>query len=371
MSEGRKFIDRVLQKQWSSGDIERYVGQYLSSNLSYATDRSIRRRAASGGVASALLIHGLSSGLIDGAVVCVTTMVNGKVRTQFKIATSPEEVIAAQGSKYVETRFLKEVLPLIRSFEGKVAVVGLPCDVSNLLRWCKKERDLEDKVGLTIALVCGHNSKTELIDEITSRLEKKSAQKIVDYRFRVGHWRGRLEADLTDGTTISEPSKYFNDYQNLFFFCERKCMACSDHYGYAADISIGDVWLFRLKNDPIKHSGVIIRSVTGRDFYQSTIQANHIKSRSLDIRDILDGQSRIGPAHYNVSARVKAGALLDIKLKDTVEMPVSWHAYLNALLNLVNMRLSETKLGKKIIFMTPRPLLKMGLYCKKALESLK
>lgn len=364
-------IDKVLKKHWSDDDVHRYVGTFLSTHLTHASSFATREKAASGGTISALFIHALDAGLIDGAVVCKTVLVNGKVRAQFTIARSAEEVLAGRGSKYVETRFLQEVLPLIRAFEGRVAVVGLPCDIAALKHRCAKEPELFNKVKLTVALVCGHNSRTELIDNITARLERESGQKIKDYRFRVGHWRGRLEADLENGTTISKPTKFFNDYQNLFFFSEKKCMACIDHYGYDADISIGDVWLFGLKQDPIKHSGVIVRTPEGGHVYQSTLDAGHIHSQALNIRDIMDGQSRIGPAHYNVSARVQAGKIWGLKLKDTVNERVTWHAYLNALITIANMRLSEKPWGQKLIFSIPRPVLKAGLYFKKALETLK
>jgi coenzyme F420-reducing hydrogenase beta subunit len=366
-----RLIDRVLKKEWSDEHVRRYVGNYKSTHLTHASDLEVRRKAASGGATSALLIHGLSAGFFDGAVICKAILVEGKVRAHFEIATAADQVLSARGSKYVETRFLQEVIPLIRSFEGRVAVVGLPCDIAALRDRCQKEPELAKKVVLTFALVCGHNSKTGLIDEITSRLEWETGQKLKDYRFRVGHWRGQLEADFEDGTTISKPSKFFNDYQNLFFFCERKCMACTDHYGYHADITVGDVWLFRLKDDPIKHSGLIIRTEAGAKLFQSSFDAGRIIRENLDIRDIMDGQSRIGPSHYNVSARVRAGRLFSLKLKDTVNEPVTWHAYLNAFITIANMRLSEKPWGKKLIFIVPRPILKLGLYFKKALESLK
>jgi len=366
-----KLIDQVLKKEWSDEHVQRYVGNYRSTHLTHAADLEVRRKAASGGVTSALLIHGLRWGFFDGAVVCKTVLIDGKVRARFEIATTADQVLAARGSKYVETRFLQEVLPLLRSFEGRVAVVGLPCDISALRHRCEKEKALANKVMLTFALVCGHNSRTGLIDKITTRLEREAGQKLKDYRFKVGHWRGRLEADFEDGTTISKPSKFFNDYQNLFFFCERKCMACTDHYGYHADISVGDVWLFGLKNDPIKHSGLIIRSELGEKLYQSAVDGGVINSAQLSIRDIMDGQSRIGPSHFNVSARVRAGRLFGLKLKDMVNESVNWHTYLNAFIAIANMRLSEKPWGQKLIFVVPRPILKISLYFKKALESLK
>ena len=208
------FIDRALKKEWSNEKIQKYVGSHKASYLAHATDSLVRRNAASGGVTSSLLIHGLRSGIFDGTVVCKTVLVDGKVRAKLEIVTTVDEVLEAQGSKYVETRFLQEVLPLLRSFKGRVAVVGLPCDISALRHRCDKEPALANKVMLTIALFCGHNSRTGLVDEITSQLERETGQKLKDYKFRVGHWRGRLKADFENGATISKPSKFFNDYQN-------------------------------------------------------------------------------------------------------------------------------------------------------------
>jgi coenzyme F420-reducing hydrogenase beta subunit len=365
-----KIADRLLKKTWTDADVKRYVGDYQNAYLTHASDERVRAGAASGGTTSAILIYGLENGLFDGALVCNTVLEDGKVRARFVIATSADQVLEARGSKYVETNFIQEALPLIRSFDGRVAVVGLPCDISALHRRCLDEPEMAAKVALTISLVCGHNSRTALIDEITARLEREAGKKLVDYRFRVGRWRGRLEAEFEDGSVLSKPSKYFNDYQNLFFFSERKCMACHDHYGYAADISAGDVWLFRLKDDPIKNTGIIVRSSRGQDACNAAVAAGVVDASKLDVRSIMDGQARIGPSHYNVTARHKAGKLLGIKSKDSVEHPVSWHSYLNALITLANMRLSEKAWGRRFIFAVPRPVLKVYLYVKKALESL-
>lgn len=366
-----KVADRLLKKTWSDTDIQRYVGNYRSAYLTYAKDEYVRSRAASGGTTSALIIHGLENGLFEGAVVCTTVLEGGKVRAHFSIATTAEQVLAARGSKYVETKFLREVLPIIRDFEGRLAIVGLPCDIAALKHRCEKEPELANKVVLTFALVCGHNSRTELIDEVAKRLEHEAGKKLAYYRFRVGHWRGHLEAEFEDGSVLSKPSKFFNDYQNLFFFSERKCMACHDHYGYVADITVGDIWLFSLKDDSIKRTGIITRSSRGQDAFNNAFAAGVVDASELDVQYIMDGQARIGPSHYNVTARYKAGKLLGIKLKDTVKQPVPWYSYLNALMTLTNIRLSEKKWGRKIIFIIPRPILKIYLYLKKGLESFK
>lgn len=366
-----KYIDRFLKKTWSEEDIQRLVGEYKECYLSYAYDKDLRAYAASGGVTSAALIHGLTNGFFEGAVVCKTVLYEGKVRPKFEIATTKDQILEAQGSKYVETPFIHEVFPLIKNFKGRVAVVGLPCDLGALKRRCNKDPEFNDKVVLTIGLVCGHNSRHGLIDHITGKLEKEAGSPLQSYRFRIGHWRGKIEAKFNNGKIIQKPTKFFNDYQNAFFFCERKCMACIDHFAYHADITVGDVWLFRLKHDPIKQSGLIIRTTRGENFCNSITKHSVLNNKPLDIRDILDGQSRIAPAHYNISARARHAPYFGIKLKDTLNHPTSWHASLNAFISIANMRLSEKEWGKKLIFAMPRPIIKVGLYFKKALESLK
>jgi len=374
MAERRTFgsvLDRFLKKRWSPADIDRYVGTWREAWLTHATDGAIRERAASGGTTSAVLIEGLRQGLFEGAVVCEAVVEDGKVRPRFRIATDPAGILAARGSKYVESRFLPSVLPLLRAFQGRVAVVGLPCDIAALRQRCGADLALAAKVVLTIALVCGHNSRTPLIDAVTKRLEKRAGQPLRAYRFRIGHWRGHLEAEFADGSLLRRPTKMFNDYQNMFFFCERKCLSCHDHYGYAADLTMGDIWLFRLKDDPIKHTAVITRTEAGQALFEAATRAGAVAASALDIRDIMDGQARIGPAHYNVTARARAGRWLGLRIPDRVQAEVTWHDQLNALWTLANVRLSESAWGRRLIFALPRPVIRGLLYLKKGLESVK
>ena len=364
-------IDKTVKKQWSESDIKKYVGDYKYCALSYANDKETRTSAASGGTTSALLITGISQGLFDGAIICTTIIIDGKVRTKFKIATTTEEIVAAQGSKYVETTFSRDVIPLIEKFHGKLAVVGLPCDITFLKNRSERNHALKNKIALTIGLICGHNSRKELIDHVTTSIEQEEKATLETYKFRVGHWRGLIQAGFTNGKKKSYPTSRFNNYQNLFFFCERKCLACSDHYGYDTDISVGDVWLFKLKHDQIKKTGTIIRTSTGARLYQASIKSKVVTSEYLEITDILDGQSRIGPSHYNVSARSKVGKKLGISINDNVKEDVKWHQWMNAFITIANMKISENPKWQPLIFKIPKFFITIYLYSKKALETLK
>ncbi|MET0090097.1 MAG: Coenzyme F420 hydrogenase/dehydrogenase, beta subunit C-terminal domain [Candidatus Thiodiazotropha sp.] len=365
-----RLTDKLLKKTWSDTRVRQLVGDHRSLHHAYARDPGTRANAASGGVGSAMTIGLLEAGEIDGVLVFATVVEAGKVRARFQIATSSEQVLEAQGSKYVETAFMKEALPLIREFPGRVAVFGLPCDIGNLSRWIAKDAQLADKVRLKIALVCGHNSRTQLVDAITHKLEQQAGSPLTAYRFRRGHWRGELEARFENGTTLNKPFSYFSLYQNLFFFSEKKCLACHDHFGYHADISLGDVWAYRFKDDPVKKTGVIVRSEAGAQLWDKVQQRELIEATPLAVTDILDGQARAAPYHYNVSARSRVAPLLGYKLPDELGCRVSWHEWLTAWMAMSNMRWSESPRWRGWIFKLPRPLLKLYLYFRKGLESL-
>ncbi len=346
------------------------LGQVRSSHLTHAADAAVRTESASGGSASALLINELEQGRIDGAIVCVTEIEDGKVRAHFRLARTRVEILAARGSKYVETRFLKEVLPLLRDNEGRFAVCGLPCDITNLRRWEQKEPELSRRVALRLAFLCGHNSRAELIDGVTEKLAKHApGQTLTEYKFRTGHWRGQLEAKFGD-VAVQKPFSYFSDYRNCFFFAERKCLACIDHFGYDADISLGDVWLFSLKDDPVKHTGVLVRTPAGAAAFEAAVSSGAVVSKEVSRELILDGQARIAPTHFDVSARASAARVFGVKLPVERPRPVAPHKYLSALVAIANMRWSEGP-HWRAVFAIPRPLLRTYLFVKKGLESIK
>jgi coenzyme F420 hydrogenase subunit beta len=346
-----------------------YVGKYRQCYFTYATDETIRTNAASGGSVTALLAYLLQTNQIDGALVCRTRVEENKVRGEFFIAKTLEDLKSAQASKYISVYFASQALPLIRNFDGRLAVVALPCDIEILTRKCQENLELREKVILKISLFCGHNSEPILTDRIVRRLNREK-QNLIDYRFKMGHWRGSLRASFENGSVITKPFSYFSDYQLLYFFCQRKCHYCHDHTGYFSDISAGDIWSLRMKQNPIKHTALITRSDLGEQIVQGALSVRALTGQVEPIDEICEGQARTLPTHYNVSARSRLGWIAGEKIKDTVHARVRWNEYIVAALVLFNERVSRSKLGQKIIFKMPRQVWKIYLYFIKMLESL-
>ncbi len=366
----RRTFSHILRKRWTPEQAKAMVGEWQKTWLGHATDSGIRECAASGGVVSAILVDMLEHREIDGALVCSTVVEEHRVRPRFRIVTIVEDVLEARGSTYVATRFAKDALPLIEEFDGRLAVVGLPCDLALLDRVCAADERLAAKVVLKIGLMCGHASQPELVDAVTARLEREAGGRLEEFRFRIGHWRGRLRATFDNDVHLDKPFSIFGLRQNLYHFADKRCLFCGDHFAYASDITCGDVWIPELKDDPVKHDSVIVRTEAGREALDRAESRSAVELTPVGIADILEGQARTAPFHYNVSARSKAAARYGMKIPDRVGAPVKWHEHMAARMVVAGWRRSQTERGAKAMLLTPSFLYKIRLYMLKGLETL-
>ena len=363
-------VDKILKTNWSEEQINKFIGPYNGSFFTYATDHLTRSNAASGGTVTAILEGLLNRGEIDAAVVCVLEVVDGKVQANFKLARTHEELLESQGSKYISTRFSSQAMELIRNFDGRLAVVCLPCDAKLLSKVTNQSPELKEKIVCVITLFCGHLSSPELTQLVVDRLRPNQNSILKDFRFRSGHWRGRLTAEYEEGQVASKKFSAFSKYQNLYYFCETKCLHCYDHIGYFGDIACGDIWLQRMKNSPIKHSAVISKTTRGLTILEETANHGLLAIEPQPVEEIVEAQSRSFKIHYNISARAKAGEKLGLKIKDEVDEKVRWSDYQVARIILKNYLLTQTEEGREKVRAMSRKQVTLQLYLLKALEVL-
>lgn len=363
-----QLIDRLLRRKWRPEYLQLAVGDVRESYFCHAGDDDLRSVAASGGAVTAILDELLRSGRIEGALCVRSLVIQGRVISEFFIARSRSELLSAQGSKYMPVHF-RDAVPLMRAFSGRLAVVLLPCDARALRRLRQDEAEIDARIEFVITLFCGHNSERDLTDAVIRRHQPRHAE-LVDFRHRFGHWRGKLRMRFSDGTEEVRPFADFSDYQNLFFFAQRKCHACFDHLGFYGDIAAGDIWSQHMKNDPIKRTAIVTRTEAA-----STLVAGMLRSRALDgypvtIAEVCDGQSRALPFHYNVSARARVSRVFGMRLKDLTLQDVRWNELIVAFLVMLNEYTTRNPAGRWLVLRIPRPLLKGYLVFLKGLESL-
>jgi len=307
-------------RNWTNEEIKRYLGDQHGCYLTFAQDSAVRDGAASGGSTSQLLIDALAQGLVDGVLLWRMKYGGAMPATEAFIATSREQILSARGSKYCAVFYPKDALPLIKPFEGRLAVVTLPCDATYLRRKMKNDPVLADKIALIFTLFCGHNSKPELTQLLLKR-KGLSWQDIKSLRYRSGSWRGRLDLETRDGRRLDMATRQFTHYQNLHFYSERKCLNCVDHFGFDGDICTGDSWSAEMQQRKIKPTLVVAKSERGCAAFAKINGRLHVEP--VEPRSIVGGNSRGMTYHYNISARAAVAKRFGITIKDPHKLPVT------------------------------------------------
>jgi len=192
-------------------------------------------RVSSGGIVTSLLAILLNSKEIDAALVLRGDK-EDPLSLEAVLATTEGEILASAQSKYIcypSLKALRQLKDLPKDF--KVAVVGLPCQISSLERMLAVKRGA---IAYRFALYCGGVLEAGVLNYIIKwfRAKKEDVQNL-DYRY--GRWPGyfRITAKSKD---ISIDKHAFN----LFHLTHLKkgCLICDDFAGERSDLSFGDAW---------------------------------------------------------------------------------------------------------------------------------
>ena len=325
---------------------EKYMGEHIACRMGYAADETIRANAASGGMITALLCHLLETKQIDGAWVTRSEIKDGKLGYKTFIATTCEELRESSSSVYMYMPLLQHV-DMLREFDGKVAVVLVPCQMRAFSAMLEKDAELAAKVALKVGLYCS-GSHHENATLVPLRKKKISLENAVRLYYRRGHWRGLSTVVYADGSekTLSYP-KTICAYKNAYFFSRESCMVCQDHYCNAADISFGDIWLKEMKKDPIKHTSCVIRNDKALAMFNSAVEAGKIIARRIDDTRMVRSQKRALVFKHNLA---KAKQQMFAKQGKNISLDTTgkckWNHRLAWKLGWRNMEFSRDKLEK-------------------------
>jgi coenzyme F420 hydrogenase subunit beta len=235
-------------------------GFYSGLYASYSLDQELRFNSASGGFVTSLLLSLLQTGEIDQAVV-VRQMSSGLEGYASVVVSSPEDIIDARASKYVPVQRADSIRKMLAE-GGRVAFVGLPCQVAALSRALQHSKVLKARVRFTIALFCGGTSSLNatryLLHQL--RINRDDVERIT---YRGGGWPGNMTIQTRDGQTTVVPYRDVRAMGAVFsspLFRPLACAMCSDPFGRLADVSTGDAWLKRFESDRLGRNIVISRT---------------------------------------------------------------------------------------------------------------
>ena len=238
----------ALPKNWLTGPT-------LSVRIGHASDETVRRNGASGGVLSQVLIYLLEGRLIDAAIVVRQGLPTPeKARAVF--AVTRQEILDAAQSVYIPVATLDK----LRELEpGKrYAMTCLP-DQAAALRYLQLAGDAH---ACQIRYVLGPYTGTALYPAAIHSFLRSCGVSVNDgitsLKWRAGEWPGYLEIRTQSGRVIRSNKFYYNYL--IPFFITRNSLQNMDFANEFCDLSVGDAWSPQFEQAGGGHSVITTRT---------------------------------------------------------------------------------------------------------------
>lgn len=259
------------------------VGHYRQVWTGFASDPAIRRRGASGGVISRVLIHLLESGQVEGVVVLQQGLKTPELATP-TIATNREQVLAAAQSVYAVTPMLS-ILPAIADFPGRLAFVGLPEQVSALRMLQAAGHPVAQKIVFMAGPYTGTNMYTGAVRAFLRNQGVPDRVPIKSLQWRAGEWPGYLQVETADGRVFQAQKFYYNYL--IPFYISRNCQITPDFSNETTDLSVGDAWSPSFETAGGGHSVILARSELAEKVLADLKEAGELSLEPISIEQAL------------------------------------------------------------------------------------
>lgn len=244
-------------------------GPYAYGLYARATDPDFLTRGQDGGLVSAILIHGMETGHLGGAVLGDVIPGNEQIGRHV-LATDRDGVLACAGSRYTYSPNTIALQDAVRRDVKPLAVVGVPCQVDGVrmqqhasirmgpVNWYR------DNIALVIGLFCSEAFTHESIDKLAELVE------VDPKRVKNINIKGKVVVTMDDGEVLTTSLKKYRQW------ARPACLYCLDYSVENADICAGgiglDGWTYTL-----------VRTRAGHEALQRAIDDGWIETQPLDV----------------------------------------------------------------------------------------
>lgn len=219
-----------LPTDWRVGHIDRlWTG--------HAADPIIRRTGASGGVTSAVLIHLLESGQIDGAVLAKQGIPIPEKASWF-IARTREEILSCAQSVYVPLSMLDAMLSFVPG--ERYAMTCVPEQSAALRALQHGGNPRSQQIQFVLGPYTGTALDPRAIRSLLRSNKVAENDPITSLKWRAGEWPGYLEILTASGREIRSKKVYYNFL--IPFFVTQTSLQSMDFANEFTDLSVGDAW---------------------------------------------------------------------------------------------------------------------------------
>lgn len=243
-------------------------GPYHYGVFARITDKCPEFTGQDGGVCSALLVHMLENGDINGAVVGTEVAGNPQMGTE-NIATSRQEILDAARSRYTYQPNTVALVEAMKKDIKPIAVVGVPCQVDGVRQQQFSSIRLDvakwyqENIKLVIGLFCSESFTEDGIGALAEELEveKKDIKNI--------NIKGKVVVQLEDGRVENKSLKEFGKY------ARPACLYCLDYAADNADIGLGGI-------GPDGYTFTVIRTQAGHQAWQSLVKTGWVEFMPME-----------------------------------------------------------------------------------------
>ena len=239
-------------------------GIYRRMVLAQATDKSILEKGQDGGAVTALLVHALQSGIIEGAAISGIAE-DKPLYPVPKLATTPEQILENAGTRYTYSPNLLAFQEGIKQGRKALAFVGTPCQIHAMRKvQMLPLKKYSNPLQFTVGLMCTESFTYEGLFE--EHLKRKMGVDLNDVA-KV-NIKGKILILLKSGEEKSIPLVEAKQYTR------NSCRFCNDFSAELADISAGGLglsgWTF-----------MILRTERGEQVFNGAVDARVLRTREI------------------------------------------------------------------------------------------